>query len=156
MGAMVSSSHIVSASSSSSGGGLLPCSSMRSLSWETVLHKLLQCESFPQAAALHKLPQCGCLPQGAILQEQTAPVWVPHGVTIPARKPAPAWAHLSMGLQVLAGTCSSTASPQGHSFLQESTCSGMRSLSHTTGGYLLHRGPPWTAGGQPASSWSSS
>jgi len=24
------------------------------------------------------------------------------------------------------------------------------------GGYLLHRGPPWTAGGQPASPWSSS
>jgi len=63
MGVTVSSSHVVSAAPSSSGGGLLtlcPCSSARSLSWETVLHKLLlQRESFPQAAALHKLPQCG-------------------------------------------------------------------------------------------------
>ena len=69
--------HIVSAAPSSSGGGLLtlcPCSSVRSLSWETVLHKLLQYESFPWAAALHKLPQRGSLPRGAVLQEQAAPV----------------------------------------------------------------------------------
>jgi len=37
-------------------------SSVRSLSQETVLHKYLQRESFPQAAALHKLPQRGSLP----------------------------------------------------------------------------------------------
>jgi len=30
------------------------------------------------------------------------------------------------------------------------------SLAWTTGGYLLHCGPPWAAGGQPASPWSSS
>jgi len=65
MGAEVSSSHVVSADPSSSGGGLLtlcPCSSVRSLSRATVLHKLLQCVSFPWAAALHKLPQHGSLP----------------------------------------------------------------------------------------------
>jgi len=67
MGVVVSSSHAVSAAPSSSGGGLLtlcPCSSVRSLSQETVLHKLLQRESFPRAAALHKLPQRRSLPTG--------------------------------------------------------------------------------------------
>ena len=29
-------------------------------------------------------------PRGAVLQKRTAPAWVPHGVTSPARKPAPA------------------------------------------------------------------
>jgi len=32
----------------------------------------------------------------------------------------------------------------------------MGSLPQATGGYLLHCGPPWTAGEQPASPWSSS
>lgn len=32
-----------------------PCSSMRSLSQDTVLHKPLQCESLPQATALPEL-----------------------------------------------------------------------------------------------------
>jgi len=143
MGVMVSSSHVVSAAPSSSGGELLtlfPCSSVRSLSQETVLHKLLQCESFPR---------------GAVLQEQAAPEWVPHAATSPPSKPAPAWAPLSTGPQVLAGACSSTGSPQGHSLLQASTCCGMGSLPQATGGSLLHRGPPWAAGGQPASPWSS-
>jgi len=44
-----------------------------------------------------------------------------------------------MGPQVLAGACSSVGS-----------------LPWTTGGPLLHHEPPWTAGGQPASPWSSS
>jgi len=60
MGVTVSSSHVVSAAPYSSGVGLLtlcPCSSVGSLTWETVLHKVLQHESFPWAAALHKLPQ---------------------------------------------------------------------------------------------------
>jgi len=77
MGVTVNSPHAVSATPCPSGGGLLtlcPCSSVRSLSWETVLHKLLQYESFPWAAALHKLPQRGSLPRGAVLQEQAAPV----------------------------------------------------------------------------------
>jgi len=34
-------------------------------------------------------------PWGTVLQEQTAPAWVPHRVTNPARKPAPEWAPLS-------------------------------------------------------------
>jgi len=96
----VSSSHVVSAAPCSSGGGLLtlfPCSSMGSLPGETVLHKLLQRESFPHAAVLHRLSQHVSLPQGAALQEQAAPVWVPHGVTSPASKPAQVWAPLSTG-----------------------------------------------------------
>jgi len=88
----VSLSHVVSATPCPSVGGLLtfcPCSSVRSLSRETVLHKLLQYESFPQAAALHDMPQHGSFLRGAVLQEQAAPAWVPHGVTSPASKPAP-------------------------------------------------------------------
>jgi len=159
MGVTVSSSHIVSAAPSSSGGRLLTlflCSSLRSLSQETVLHKLLQSESFPRAAALHRLPQCGAPPRGTALQEQAAPVWVPHGVTSAASKPAPAWAPLSTSLQVLAGACSSVGSPRGHSLLQASPCFSVGSLPRATGGHLLHCGPPWAAGGQPASLWSSS
>jgi len=77
-----------------------------------------------------------------------------YGVTSPASKPALAWASLSMGLQVLAGAYSSVGSPQGHSFLQASTCSGLGSLPQATGGSLLHHGPPWAAGRQLASPWS--
>jgi len=47
-------------------------------------------------------------------------------------------------------------SPWGHSLLQASTCSAMGSLPWAAGGYLLHCGPPQTAGGQPASPRSSS
>jgi len=114
MGAAVSSSHVVSAAPSFSGGGLLtlfPCSSVRSLSWERVLQKFLQHEYLPWAAALHELPQRGSLPWGAALQGHAAPACVPHRVGSPARKSAPVWAPLVMGLQVLAGACSSVGSP---------------------------------------------
>jgi len=124
MGVVVSSSHVVSAAPSSSH---FPCSSVGSLSWETVLHELLQHEFFPQAAVLHELLQRGFLPPGAVLQEQAAPAWVPHRVTSPASKPAPAWAPLSVGPQVLPGACSSMGSPRGHNLLQASTCSSVGS-----------------------------
>jgi len=55
------------------------------------------------------------------------------------QEPAPAW-----------------GSPRGHSFLQASTCSSVVSLRCATGGHLLHCGPPWSAGEEPASPWSSS
>jgi len=72
MGVTVSPSHVVSAALSSSKGGLLtlcPCSTVRSLLREAVLHKLLQCESFPLAPALREVPQhrsfpTGCSPSG--------------------------------------------------------------------------------------------
>jgi len=119
-------------------------------------------QTSPSVSPSHRLqlftncPSVDAFPRGAVLQEQAAPAWVPHGVTSPASKPAPAWAPLSTGPQVLAGACSSAGSPWGHSFLQASTCSGVGSLSWATGGYVLHCGPPWTVGEQPASPWSSS
>jgi len=122
--------HVVSAAPSPSGGGLLtlcPCSSLMSLLRETVLHKLLQRESFPWAAALQELLQHGSLPQGAAFQEQAAPAWVPHGVTIPASKPALVWAPLSTGRQVLLGACSRVGSPLGST------------------GYRWISAPPWTS-----------
>jgi len=145
MGVVVSSSHVVSATPCPSGGRLLalcPCPSLRSLSQETVLHKLLQRESFLWAAAIHELPQCGSFPRGAVLQEQAAPVCVPHRVTSPASKPALAWASLSTGPQVLPGACSSTGLPTGSQL--------------PSGIHLLWRGvasmgcrwrsaPPWTS-----------
>jgi len=133
MGLEATSSHGVSAAPSSSGGRLLtlfPCSNVRSLSWETVLHKLLQRESFPWAAALHELPQLVSFPWGAVLQEKAALAWVPHRVTSPASKPAPAWFPLSMGPQVLAGACSSTGFPRGSQL--------------PSGIHLLQRGVPST------------
>jgi len=154
MGVTVNSSHVVSATPSSSGGGLLtlcPCSSVRSLPRETVLHQLLQCESFPQAAVLYKLLQCGSLPRGAVFPEQTAPAWVPHRVKSLASKPAPAWALLSVGLQVLPGACSSVGYPQGHSILRAHPLAPAWGPPWAAGGYLLHCGPPWAAGAQPVS-----
>jgi len=146
MGVVVSSSHIISATPSSSGVGFLtlcPCCSVGSLPRETVLHELLQHQSFPCNTVLHKLPQHGSLPWGAVLQEQAAPVWVPDRVTSPASKPAPAWAPLSMHPQVLAGAFSCPGFPQEHSLLWVHPAA-------------LAWGPPWAAGGQPASPWSSS
>jgi len=67
-------------------------------------------------------------------------VWVPHGVTSPASKPALAWAPLSTDPQVLPEACSSTGFPLSHSFLQASTCSGMVSSM----GFRWISGPPWT------------
>ena len=134
---------LFSAASSSSGGGLItlfPCSSVGSLPQETVLHELLQCGSFPRAAVLHKLLQHGSFPQCAVLQEHTAPAWVPHGVTSPARKPAP-WAPVSTDPLVLPGACSSAGFPRGHSLLREPTCSGVGSST----GCRWISAPPWTS-----------
>ena len=114
-------------------------------------------ESFPWATVLHELLQHGSHPWGAVLQEQTAPAWVPRGVTSPASKPASAWAPLSTG-------------PRVRRFCQEpaparASHGVTASFGHppapawgpprAAGGYLLHRGRPWAAGGQPAAPWSS-
>jgi len=122
MGVVVSTLHIVSASPSSSVGGLLtlcPCSSMGSLLWDTVLHKL---SNVRLSYRLQIFTNCSsmslfhvCFPQGAVLQEQAAPAWVPHGVIGPASKPALVWAPLSTGLQVLPG---GSQSPSGIHLLQ--------------------------------------
>jgi len=112
----VSSSHIVSAVPSFSGGGLLT---------------LLRCsnvESFPQAAVLHKwlwsgVPPIECSPSGT----DCSSVGPPRGHKS-CSKPVPVWAPLSMGLQVLPEAFSSTGSPQGHSLLCASPCSGVGSF----------------------------
>jgi len=77
--------------------------------------------SFPHATVLHELLQCGSPPSGTVLQEQTAPAWVPHGVTSPASKPALVWAPLSTGPQVLPVNLlqHGLLSPQGHGSCQE-------------------------------------
>lgn len=91
---------------------LFPCSSMESLLWETVFHKLLQYRSFPCTA---------------VLQKHTAPAKVPHGFTSLTSQPAPVWALLSMGLQGLVGTCSGVGFPTGSHFLDVFSCSGVGS-----------------------------
>jgi len=126
---------------------VFPCSNVGSHSQQTVLHKLLQRESFSRAIVLHKLPQSGSLPWHGVLQEQTAPVWVPHGVTSPVSKPAPAWVSLSLstGPQMLPGLSSSLGFPQGHNLLWASTCPSM-SPPWASCGDLLHHGPPRVQG----------
>jgi len=95
-------------------------------------------------AGLHQLPQCWSLPLGAVLQEQAAPLWVPHGVTSPASKHAPAWAPLSTGPQVLAGACSSTGLPTGS---QPSPGIHLLWLGVPSTGYRWISAPPWTSMG---------
>ena len=110
----VSSSHVVSAAPSSSGGGLLtlfPGFRVRSLSWEKVLHTLLQRESFPRGAVLQEqAAPAWVIPMGSqglpanLLRrgllspwvhrswQEPAPAWAPHGVTASFRHPpAPRW-----------------------------------------------------------------
>jgi len=69
----------------------------------------------------------------------------------PCSKPALAWAPLSMGPRVLPEACSGAGSPGAHSLLRTSPCSSVGSLPRAAGGDLLHRGPPWATGAQPAS-----
>jgi len=124
---------------------------MGSLPQETVLHKLLQQESFPRAAAPYELLQRESFPRGAILQEQAAPAWVLHGFPSPASKPAPSLAPLSMGQQVLAGACSRMGFSQDHSPHRAHALASMWRPPWAARGYLLHCGPLWTAGLQLAS-----
>jgi len=100
---------------------LFPYSCMGSHLWEIVLHEHLQHESFPW---------------DGVLQEQTALVWVPHGVICPARKPP------LHGPQFLPGACSSMGSP-------------LAAASFKAHPPAPAWGPPRTARGQPASPWSS-
>ena len=135
---------------------LFPCSNVGSLPWETVLHKLLQHDTFPRAAVLQKSLQHASFPQDVFFQEQTAQVWVHHGVTNTARKPVQAyprvgcpqgassfrnihllWHGVLHGLQVyvcsiinLHGLQRMNLSHHGlHHGLQESVCSGTWSTS---------------------------
>jgi len=130
---------------------LFPCSSVGCLLQETVQQELLQSESLLRATDLNELFQHGSFPWGAVLQEQAAPAWVPCGVTSPASKPAPVWASVSLlGHR-------SWQEPAPARELHDVTASfehpaaSAWGASWAEGGYLLHCGPPWAAGTQPAS-----
>jgi len=140
MGVTVSSPRLLSATASSSSSS--PAPAVGSFPGNTVLHTLLQCESFPRAAVLHEL-SCGVHPQGAVVQEQTPPACMTHGITSPVSKTAPARAHLSTGTWVLPGTCSSAGFPTGHCLLWAYTCSGMSSSM----GCRWISAPPWASVG---------
>ena len=89
---------------------LFPCCSVGSLPRDTVLHELLQCESFPWAAVLHKLLQYQYFSWGAVLQEQSTPAWALDDAAGPSRSLL--HCGLSMGYSFLQVTyvCSSMAS----------------------------------------------
>jgi len=83
-------------------------------------------------------PFHGCSPSGTSCSSVG-----PHGLTSPVSKPAPVWAPLSTGPQVLPGACSSVGSPWGHSLLWASTCPGVGSIPmrcSPSGTGLLQRG----------------
>lgn len=61
-------------------------SSGGSLPQETVVHRILQCGSFPWAAVLQELLQHVSFTQGMFYQEQTDP-WAPYSITCSVRKP---------------------------------------------------------------------
>jgi len=146
--------------SSFSGGGLLtlwPCSSMKSLSWESVLHKFLQSESFPWAAALHELPQHGSFPlvqsfRNRLLQcvspwghkpcQQTCSCVDSslHGSTGPGKSLVqhglPTGSQLPSGIHLLPR---GVRSPAVHMSWQEEICSTMN-LDGLQGYNLLHHG----------------
>ena len=159
MGVTVSSSHGVSAASSSSGGGLLLIVTLvqhgvpltgdspsqvlqrESLPWATVLHELLQCSlSHGVQTFRSKLLQHGS-PTGS----QVLPANLPwRGLLSPrvhrsCQDPAPAWASHRV-----------TASFGCLHLLRRGFLRGLQVES-------LHPLilPPWAAGGQPASPWSS-
>jgi len=71
---------------------------------------LLQCGILPTGYSPSQTDPEWVLPMGCS-QEQTTLVWVPHGVTGSARKPASAWTLLHR-LKFLPGGCSSICSPQ--------------------------------------------
>ncbi|KAK4830730.1 hypothetical protein QYF61_013180 [Mycteria americana] len=114
---------------------LFPCSSMGSSPWETVLHELLQHESFPQAAALHKLLQHRSFPQGAVLRNELLQCGSPHGVTGPARNLLQLRLSMDCGLDIcstvdLYGTQEDNWLHHGlHHGLQRNLCSDAWSTS---------------------------
>jgi len=127
---------------------LLPISSVQYLPWDTILHKLLQCGSFPESAVLQELLHHGSFAWGAVLLQQTAPAWVTHGVTSPASKTVP-----SVGFSLHGST------GPGRSLLQHGISTGSQCpsdihllwcgvLPWATGGYLLHCGPSMGCGGR--------
>jgi len=130
---------------------LLPCSSVVSHPWETVLHELLQRESFPRAVVLHQQLQHGSPAGSQVLPEKL----LQRGL-------------LSMGSQPPSGmsTCSGVGSSMA---CRVDVCSTV-DLCGVVGGQpapswtslslqSVNITPPWTSHGlqgrQPAPPWSS-
>jgi len=154
MGVTVSSSHVVSAAPCPSGEGLLtlyPCPLTGDSSTQTSPARVLPtgCSSARTAHSVRPSHRVQSF-RNRLLQ---------HGSP---RGHKPCQQTCSSVGSSLNGSASPGRSllqhglPTGSQLLQASTCSSVRSLPWATGGYLLHRGPPWAAGGQPASPWSSS
>lgn len=128
---------------------------MGCLPWETILHELLQCESFPWAA-IHEpnvpalVPSTGYSPLGTDCSSRGSPVG--SHVTCPGRRHTSAWASLSMVHR----------SRQVHPPAQASIGSQSPLGTHLWhGGFpgvpsgCLHLVPPQTTGAQPGSPQSS-
>jgi len=149
MGVVVSSSHVVSASPSSSLSSPAPAwgpshgrQSFTNCSNMSPSHRLHFFTNWSSVCPFH-----GVLSFRYRLFQHGYPI---RSQALPANL-------LQCGLlspQVLPGACSSTRFAQGRSLLQTSTCSSV-SLPWAAGGDLLHCGPPWASGAQPASPWSS-
>ena len=69
-------------------------------------------------------------------------MWVPHGVASPASKPAPVWAFLSTGLQVLAEACSSVGLP---TVSQLPSGIPLLRVGVPSTGYRWISAPPWSS-----------
>lgn len=112
-----------------------PCSSLGSLPWDTVFHKLPQWRPFPWAAVLEKLLQHESFVRKGLLQHE-----FPVQVTGLARKPALVWAPLHR--QTLLRACSCMGCPWD-------------AASFGACGHLLQRGSPLATRSPPVSPWSS-
>jgi len=108
-------------------------------------HRLQLFRNCPSVCPSHRVQsfRSRLLQRGSLIGSQVSPAnLLCHGVLSPRvhrswQEPAP------------------VRGSRGHSLLQASTYSNVGSLPWATGGYLLHCGPPWAAGEQPASPWSS-
>ena len=95
----------------------------------------------------------GPFPQDAILEELVDPAWVPRvSEVLPTnlfwRGVLSPWVHRSWQEPAPAQASHGVTASFGH---PPALAWG---ASWSAGGYLLHHGPPWAAGGQPASPWS--
>lgn len=130
MGAMVSSSHTVSAAPSSSGVGLTlflhftAGDSLYCPPQETVLRELVQCEFFPWAAVLHSLLQRGSLPGTAWVQSFRNRL--PQGESPAGSQGQKTCSSGGSSLHRSMGVWSSMSFPQAHK-QKASSCSGMGS-----------------------------
>ena len=116
---------------------LFPCSSVGSLPWNPVLHKLLQ-QSHRMQFIRNGCLQCDSQMGPQVLTSKPDLAWTALHGTQALQVPATAW-----GLHEITASFRTYPSAPIWGPLWAS------------GGYLLHHGPPWAAGAQPTSPWSS-